>query len=140
MDTIEDMPDAAAGCRKDADDTISNRHDLRIYALIRMDIEMPLGKIIPQAGHAYMGALLKADKALVETYLSGAFTKIAVKAKNLAAILRAKDECDALGIPTSLITDAGRTIFNEPTVTCLGIGPVLRESLPKFVQKMQLMQ
>jgi PTH2 family peptidyl-tRNA hydrolase len=135
----EVLLNAATGYDTKLDEIIADkRPDLRIYCLLRMDIEMPVGKIISQCGHGFMGALLKADKATVETYLAGSFTKIAVKAKNLAAIQRAKNECDALGIPTALITDAGRTVFNEPTVTCLGIGPVLRENLPKFVQKMNL--
>ncbi len=140
-DQIDILLNAATGYDTKLDEIIADkRPDLRIYCLIRQDIEMPIGKMLAQSAHGFMGALLKADKATVETYLAGSFTKIAIKAKNLAALQRAKTECDALGIPTALITDAGRTVFTEPTVTCLGVGPVLRENLPKFVQKMNLIE
>lgn len=115
-----------------------NMDDLRIYCLIRQDINMPLGKMIAQSGHAFMGAMLVADQTIVDEYLSGPFTKISKWTKNLDSMLRAKKECDDLGLPVALITDSGRTVFNEPTVTCLGIGPVKRSQLPKFVDKMRL--
>lgn len=114
--------------------------DLRIYCLIRQDIDMPLGKTIAQSGHAFMGAMLVADPVIVDEYLSGPFTKISKWTKNLDSILRAKRECDELELPTALITDIGRTVFSEPTVTCLGIGPVKRNQLPKFVDKMRLIE
>jgi len=116
------------------------KDDLRIYCVVRIDINMPLGKLIAQTGHGFMGALVGCkDEDLKARYLGAAFTKIALKGKNLNALERAKRECDELGITTALITDSGRTVFNEPTVTCLGIGPVTYDQLPKYVQKMHLL-
>lgn len=121
--------------------------ELRLYVLVRQDIEMPLGKLLAQVGHAFLGAFENCtDTELKKTYLGEnpnnvvdtGQAKISKKAKNLAALERAQAECTALGIPTALIKDSGRTVFSEPTVTCLGIGPVARENLPKFVDKMQL--
>jgi peptidyl-tRNA hydrolase len=122
--------------------------ELRLYCLVRMDIEIPLGKLLAQSGHAYLGSFMNCkDQTVKDSYLgnnpdgqiSSGQAKISLKAKNLAALHRAQQECSDLGISTALIIDAGRTVFNEPTVTCLGIGPVEYESLPKYIQKMQLL-
>ena len=66
--------------------------------------------------------------------------KITYGAKNEAALRRALEECQAVGIPAHLVTDEGRTVFPEPTVTVLGIGPCRRSDLPPFVGKMQLLK
>ena len=30
---------------------------------------------------------------------------------------------------TSLVTDAGFTVFNKPTTTCLGLGPISEDNI-----------
>jgi PTH2 family peptidyl-tRNA hydrolase len=118
--------------------------DLRLYLLVRMDLNIPFGKALPQAGHGYMDAFLEAMAIAPEraaAYVTtGARAKIAKEAKNLAALERAQRECQDLGIPTVMIKDAGWTVFKERTVTCLGVGPARRSELPKFVERMRLIK
>lgn len=123
--------------------------ELRLYCLVRGDIDwLPiLGKLCSQVGHGYLGAFVNCpDEELKKRYLGinsnglidSGQAKISLSAKNLGALMRAEAECRSLGISTALIRDAGRTVFPEPTVTCLGIGPVEYDHLPKYVQKMRL--
>ena len=117
------------------------REELRLYCVVRGDIEMPVGKLVAQAGHAFVGALRVATETaphLAERYLADSQPKITLQAKSLAVLERAARECKDAGIIHHLVIDEGRTVFNEPTVTCLGIGPVLRDRLPKFVSKLRL--
>lgn len=122
--------------------------ELRVYIVVRNDIEMPLGKAFAQVGHAVLGtveAARKADPRRVAEYLGeGDFAlideghaKIALRGKE-KDLRRAAAELAEAGIPHALIQDAGRTVFAEPTLTCLGVGPVRKSELPKFVQKLQL--
>lgn len=114
----------------------------RLYLLVREDINMPAGKGYAQAGHAFLGVVEAARRVGhpgIETYLAGQQGKIAVRAKNLGAIERAARECREAGLPVCVVTDAGRTVFGEPTVTCMAVGPVSRSKLPKFVERMRLM-
>ena len=116
--------------------------ELRLYCLMRMDLEIPLGKMLAQAGHAFVSTLycaMSINNKAVDHYMQNAQPKITLKAKNLNVLIRAKKECDNLGLPNYLVTDAGRTVFSEPTVTCLGIGPVMKSQLSKYIQGLQLL-
>jgi PTH2 family peptidyl-tRNA hydrolase len=115
--------------------------ELRLYCAIRDDLTIPDGKWMVQAGHAFVSTVEEARKLgrqdQITRYMEHGQPKIVVKAKNEAALRRAEAECKAAGIPCYLVTDAARTVFTKPTVTCLGIGPVLRSDLPKFVYRFQ---
>ena len=140
------------------------RGDLSLYTMVatedapvrlHTDAEIE-GKLMVQAGHAFVNALEEARRGdwvqddiddsarlllgslRVREYLTVSQPKIVLKAKNEAALRRAADECRQARIPHYLVTDEGRTVFPEPTVTCLGIGPVLRQNLPKFIDRMQM--
>jgi len=114
--------------------------ELRMYLVVRGDLDMPVGKAMAQAGHAFCTALMNAMKdhpEVVAEYYKHNQPKIVVKCKNSEALRRAENECAHL--VHYLVTDAGRTFFAEPTMTCMAIGPCYREDLPNFVQRMQLL-
>lgn len=128
--------------------------ELRLYCLMRTDLHLfciepveyneLMGKLMAQAGHAYVTtiyhALLREGGAdLVDSYMQNAQPKITKKAKNENVLVRAQKECDAVGICNYLVKDAGRTLFKGPIFTCLGIGPVTRAQLPKYVDGLQLL-
>lgn len=93
------------------------------------------GKMATQAGHAYLHAYWdalsdqakdgdrpKTTQALRYMYGERAYkiTLIVNTVEELKALQeRYKDVCG-----TSLVTDAAFTVFDEPTTTCLGIGPI----------------
>lgn len=105
------------------------------------------GKLASQAGHAYLHswwdanyahnvepftteevliAKRKCDQAQ-DYYNSPRAYKICLVVDTVDELKAIQEEYkDICG--TSLVTDAGFTVFDEPTTTCLGIGP-LRDSL-----------
>ena len=78
---------------------------------MRTDLGMDTGKTASQAGHAYLGAFLNADSDLQKEYHAEypthPGTKVCLAAKNIHHLLRAKEEAEAAGIPTYLVTDSG---------------------------------
>jgi peptidyl-tRNA hydrolase len=107
--------------------TTADAATLKLYALVRADLQMPAGKLASQAGHAFLGAFLLADEARRRDYTAaGLGTKICLRVTNLAALLTVYDRARALGLPAALIEDTGRnTTFNGvPTLSALGIGPL----------------
>ena len=125
---------------RDFDENIPDQlEELRMYCLVRGDLAIPLGKWMVQASHAFMGAFnTNTNRLDCAEYFQNSQPKIVLKAKNEAMLIRAEKECLDANINCYLVTDIGRTVFNEPTVTCLGIGPVLKKDLPKFINKLQL--
>lgn len=85
------------------------------------------GKMCTQAGHAYvhsfwdsMARFPKQAKSFMDSQRAKKITLIVETVAELHALQKAyKDVCG-----TSLVTDAGLTVFKEPTTTCLGIGPI----------------
>lgn len=85
------------------------------------------GKFGTQSGHAYLHAWWDAFNRFQDDAIryqqSGIAFKITVvvdtdeELKELETLY--KDRCGV-----SLVTDAARTVFTEPTITCLGIGPI----------------
>lgn len=88
------------------------------------------GKIAAQAGHAYLHTAWLAEKEfpeLLDTYKNSDHAyKIALIVDTVEELhqLQAayKDKC-----ATRLVTDIGFTVFAEPTVTCLGLGPITED-------------
>jgi peptidyl-tRNA hydrolase len=85
------------------------------------------GKLGTQAGHAYLHAWWDAherfpDHADVYRNSNLAF-KITLFVDTVEELEKLHDAYHGV-CGVSLVKDAGRTVFNEPTVTCLGIGPL----------------
>jgi PTH2 family peptidyl-tRNA hydrolase len=108
--------------------------------VVRKDLKMPSGKLAAQAAHASLGAFLDGSRTKSDvlsiyldeyrnSWLNKEFTKICLMVNSEEELLKIKTELDQMNssgsyaIPNALIKDAGHTVFKEPTLTCLGIGP-----------------
>lgn len=98
--------------------------DLRIAVIFRADIDIPRGKAEVQFGHAVGRCVMDAQVDLVATYRANAETKLSLEVDSLADLERIAERARGRGVTCALIQDAGRTVFAEPTVTCLGLGPM----------------
>lgn len=122
--------------------------------VIRKDLNMPAGKLAAQVAHASTGAFLKHYNQVrggdlyiqtssnyeenVEPWLNGEFTKVCLKVDSEEELLEVFQKCSSNRIKCSLIKDAAHTVFNEPTITCLGIGPWKSEEIDKITGHLKL--
>lgn len=90
------------------------------------------GKLIAQGSHASMSFLVKRLQTEVVPvwtqpeleWLQGSFVKVCVSVDSEEELLEIYKKAKEAGLEAHLITDLGRTEFhNEPTNTCLAIGP-----------------
>ena len=117
---------------------------LRLYSIVRMDLNMGPGKVAAQCGHAYLDAYLNAhemDKKRCNTWKGEHHgIKICLEAKNLDKLEQLQQICIEREIPHALITDLGYTCFDGvATVTVLGIGPIYKSELEEL-RKLKLMK
>jgi len=117
--------------------------------LIRKDLNMSPGKLGAQVAHASLSALLNTSftkgsnfiipiDSAIDNWLLGRFTKICLAVNNEDELLSFYETVKKAGLRVSLIKDAGFTEFNEPTYTCVGIGPELNEEIDKITGKLKL--
>lgn len=111
----------------------------------RRDLKMPAGKLAAQVAHAAMGAiksqmfiarhpeeypatvheyvLLVEEGTALADWWEGIFTKPVLGCADHAELESIEAKAREAGLPVCKITDSGKTVFNEPTVTCIAIGP-----------------
>ena len=119
---------------------------MRLYAILRADLQMPLGKAAAQAGHAYLEAYFAATTTAPE--LASAYradppgTKVVLIARSLPELLRTAEQASAAGIPIALITDSGHILAphfdGSPVITALGLGPARRDQIDPFIHSLKL--
>lgn len=116
---------------------------------------MPHGKLAAQVAHASMGAFfkvpgveLKEDGMYIplpngsaqDKWISERFTKIVLYVKSDEKLQEVYQKAIDKGLPASLITDAGFTVFNgKPTRTCVGIGPAFPEDFIGVTDKLRVL-
>lgn len=98
--------------------------------IVRTDINMGKGKIAAQVAHAAVSLVLdilnsnnpKWKEWLYE-WLNEGQPKIVVKINSLSELLDRVKKAEELGLPTTIISDAGKTQLEPGTITCAGLGP-----------------
>ena len=110
---------------------------LRMYAILRGDLDMTPGKSASQAGHAFKlltRKIMLDDTQVAEAYFAdGMGTNVCLIAKNEIALARAYEQAIASGLCCELIIDEHHIMpphfTGEPIVTALGIGPCCRSDV-----------
>jgi peptidyl-tRNA hydrolase len=119
---------------------------LRLYAVVRQDLEMTSGKIAAQAGHAYLNAFLKTfhytPQIALDYQKDGIGTKICLAAKQDLHLLQLQTKLNEAGVASSLITDSGHVMLpkfdGSPIITALGFGPCTREQVYSITRDLKL--
>lgn len=107
--------------------------------LVREDLKMPKGKLAAQSSHASVDAVMKSDKKTVDLWRREGGKKVVLKVSDEKELLRHKQMAENTGLKTALIKDAGHTVLEPGTITCLGIGPDLEEKINKVTGKLRMM-
>lgn len=85
--------------------------------VVRTDLEMSTGKLVAQACHASVAAVLRAPADILELWNLDGQTKTALQARSLAELIGLQQKCEALALVHALISDAGHTELATGTVT-----------------------
>ena len=106
--------------------------------LVRQDLKLPKGKLASQVSHASVSAVLKTHKENLKAWQKEGMKKIVLKVKDLDELLSYKQMAEDYGLVTALITDAGHTVVEPGTITCLGIGPDKEEKIDNITGKLKI--
>ncbi len=107
--------------------------------LVREDLKLPKGKMSAQVAHASLEAALKSDKKAVEGWREEGAKKVVLKVKDEKDLLKFGEMAEDAGLKSALITDAGHTVVEPGTKTCLGIGPDDEKKIDRITGKLKIM-
>ena len=107
--------------------------------ILRTDLKMSCGKMCAQAAHASIGAFEKTSLADKKEWMREGQKKVALKAPDERTLYVLKAQAELLGVPCSLIIDAGMTEIPAGSVTALGIGPAKRDIMDKITADLKLL-
>lgn len=91
--------------------------------VVNQALNLPPGKMAAQVAHGAVGGFLQADREQQVGWLQKGMPKIVLRCVDEAALLDLHAQAEAAGVPTLLVRDAGRTVLEPGTATCVGIGP-----------------
>ncbi|MDO8741497.1 MAG: peptidyl-tRNA hydrolase Pth2 [Candidatus Woesearchaeota archaeon] len=107
--------------------------------LVREDLQLPKGKLAAQVAHASVASLLKSHKGDIAKWKDEGMKKVVLKVKDLDELKKYREEAQDADLVSALITDAGRTVVEPGTITCLGIGPDKEEKIDKITGKLKML-
>jgi PTH2 family peptidyl-tRNA hydrolase len=113
--------------------------DYKQVILVRQDLKMPKGKIAVQCSHASVEATLKSHKDDLKDWQHSGMKKVVLKVKDLKELITYRNLAEKSGLVCALITDAGKTVLEPGTVTCLGIGPDKEEKIDKVTGDLKIL-
>lgn len=118
---------------------VEDAKDIRQVIVMASYLKMPLGKAVSQGAHASLGAFTKEGKIMTfegeryfafklqnqeeEDWLQGKFKKVVLKATSEEELMAIHDKAVLAGLRMALILDSGLTVFKQPTLTGLAMGP-----------------
>ena len=107
--------------------------------LVRQDLKLPKGKLAVQVAHASLDAAMKSQHSILDEWRGEGGKKVVLKAADLAELKRYESLARKEKLVSVLIADAGRTILEPGTVTCIGIGPDKEEKIDKVTGKLKIL-
>lgn len=116
--------------------------EIKQVIVVRTDLKMGKGKLAAQVAHAALAAAEESRGMRNEWYSDwkrqgGA--KVVVRASGEEEMLELFKKARTMGLPSSLVQDAGRTQLEPGTTTCLGIGPAPVDLVDTVTGKLKLL-
>ncbi len=110
--------------------------------IVRKDLKMSKGKLAVQVAHASVSTVLETLKIKPEwvyLWVEQGQKKVVLICASESELFKTYEESNRLGLPTSLIYDAGRTELPPNTLTALGIGPAPSSLIDKITRSFKLL-
>ena len=107
--------------------------------VVNYALRLPPGKLAAQVAHAAVGAFLAASAKAQNRWLGEGMPKIVVRVPDEDALLRLFAQARQARLPTLLVEDAGKTVLQPGTRTCLGIGPAPDEEVDRITGTLPLL-
>ncbi|UXD21921.1 peptidyl-tRNA hydrolase [Ignicoccus pacificus DSM 13166] len=116
--------------------------EIKQVIVVRTDLKMGKGKLAAQVAHASCEAVFEAMRkkpSWVEQWRLSGQKKIVLKVNTELELKEIYVKARSMGLPASMIADAGLTQLPPGTVTAVGIGPAPSSEIDKITGKLKLL-
>jgi PTH2 family peptidyl-tRNA hydrolase len=114
--------------------------EIKQVIVVRTDLKMGKGKLAAQVAHAALASESMGRHA--SGYHEGkdqGQAKVVVKGADESELQELFKKAKTMGLPSSLIQDAGRTQLEPGTVTCMAVGPAPAELVDRLTGQLKLL-
>jgi PTH2 family peptidyl-tRNA hydrolase len=112
--------------------------DMKLVVLVRQDLKLPKGKLAAQVAHAAVESVFNSEKSKVDEWRSQGQKKVVLKVKDEQELMDFLRRAKTMKLKSCIITDAGRTVLEPGTRTCVGIGPDYDDKLDPLTGKLKM--
>lgn len=114
---------------------------LKQWIVLRKDLNMRKGKMVAQGAHASLSVVLSMKESKnVKTWMKKGCSKVVLGVDSEEELVQLAEIARKMGLPVSLIKDAGVTEFNGvPTLTAFALGPCQVRDATKVVGHLKLL-
>jgi len=113
--------------------------ELKQVILVRTDLKLPKGKLAAQVAHASVDAVGKTDRRVLDEWKGFGAKKVVLKVADDKELFEFETLARTAGLKVALIRDAGRTVLEPGTVTCLGIGPDYESRIDRITGRLKVL-
>jgi len=103
-------------------------------------LRLPRGKLAAQVGHAAVAAFLGATSDSQQKWIDAGMPKVVLRAESEEQLMDLYERACAAGLPSYLVRDAGRTVVEPGTATCVGIGPAKSDDFEPITGELKLVR
>ncbi|KAG8224889.1 hypothetical protein J437_LFUL004630 [Ladona fulva] len=113
----------------------------KMVLVVRTDLGMGTGKVASQCAHAALSCLeLVKETNVAHQWMAEGQPKIVLKLdKGEYGLLELRIRAHSVGVPSTVVRDAGRTQVMAGSATVLGLGPACAEKLDTITGHLKLL-
>lgn len=108
--------------------------------LVNEALNLPRGKLAAQVAHASVASLLSTDVEAQREWFGVGMPKVVLAVDNEEILLAFFEQAKAADLPSQIIRDAGKTVVEAGTITCVGIGPATPEAIDEITGGLSLLR
>lgn len=108
--------------------------------VVNESLQLPRGKLAAQVAHAAVAGFLNAPPAARKQWLEEGMPKIVLRAESEPLLREIESRANSRQLPVALIEDAGHTVVDPGTITCLAIGPADDDAIDLLTGDLKLVR
>ena len=107
--------------------------------IVNEALKLPRGKLGAQVAHASVASLMSSSGEQQKAWFEVGMPKVVLAGNTEEEVVELYQKAVDANLPAYLIKDAGKTVVEAGTITCMGIGPESEDNINKITGHLKLL-